>query len=537
MKSIFRARTPLITILATVAISPTAFSTPSLEYGGYLREYISLNLEDHPDINRFTGEKLGGKGQLSMVRTTLKLEGSADFDWAKFVAIYRSDREQHTSYLNKLEDFARDSSFTPSPPAPVAVPPGLGRGFLDIYDKDELREAYVSIPISDRVRMIFGKQQVVWGETDVIRVTDIIEGYDNRWRSIFEGENEELRKPLILANTIITFPSIDSTLQLIFRPGWDSRSAPINDQDLYGGRWAPQTYRGVDAFFAAPKNTNHSSGDTKDANYGFRWTSMLGQINYSLMYYRGINLDPVVNSAFNPFGDAPTTATGAETIYPMIETFGMSLNAYIAPADTVLRGELAYVPNAPYNIRGFYSPFPPLIGVLPPSLVPSVAQATGVPGLGGIREKNTLKAMIGFDKNINLRSLFKTNRSSLWSTQIFDQWIPNWDKSDDLIEVFGHGAPRKEHWTVLTSTLFLSYRHDRLNPSATLVYDVSSKDTVLVPAVDFVFGDHWRLRTEANIFLPHSSRKPSDSPLETDTNLFGTFANNSQLLVRLTYNF
>lgn len=505
---------------------------PSFEFLGYVREHIAVKLEDSPDINLATGKPFGGKGELSMARTTGKFEGHADFGWAKFVGIYRIDREARTSYLRDLEDSAVASSFTPSPPAPAPIPPGLGNEFLDQYDKDEVREAYTSFDIG-RVNARLGKQQVAWGETDVIRVTDVVQGYDNRWRSILEFENEELRKPLVMANLTIAVPEFDGSLQLLYRPGWDGKDrAPVNDVELRGGRWAAQTSKGVDSLFRAPFNLEHSSGNTDDANYGVRWSGDYRQIGYSLMYYRGLTLDPIVNTVFNPFGDTPTALGGAEIIFPMTETYGLTFNAYAGAIDSVIRGEFAYSPNTPYNVRGFNTTFP--VGPFGP---PSIALLTGSAGLGGVIEKATLKSMIGIDKNINLQKLLKTNRPSLWTSQIFDQWIPHWRESDDLVDLFGFGAPKKEHWTVFTSVLALSYRHDTVNPSFTLVYDLSNKDAIFVPGIDFVLGDHWRLKVDADIMLPHSSRKPSDNGLESDTNLFGTFANNSQLNVRLSYYF
>lgn len=505
---------------------------PTYEFLGYVREHVALKLEDSPDINMATGEEFGGKGKLSMARTTGKFEGHVDFGWAKFVGIYRIDREARTSYLRDLEDSAVASSFTPSPPAPFPIPAGLGSEFLDQYDHDEVREAYTSFDVG-RITARLGKQQIVWGETDVIRVTDVVQGYDTRWRSILEFENEELRKPLIMANLTIAVPELNGSLQLLYRPGWDGRDrAPINDVELRGGRWAAQTAKGVDSLFRAPYNFEHSTGNTDDPNYGARWSGDIGQIGYALMYYRGLNLDPIVNSVFNPFGDAPTVPGGAEIIFPKTETFGLTFNAYAGSIDSVIRGEFAYSPNTPYNVRGFKATFP--VG---PSGPPSIARLTGTAGLGGVVEKATIKSMIGIDKNVNLQGLLKTGRPSLWTSQIFDQWIPNWQQSDDLVDLFGFGAPKKEHWTVLTSVLALSYRHDTVSPSFTIVYDLSNKDAIFVPSVDFVLGDHWRLKVDADIMLPHSSRKPSDSTLETDTNLFGTFANNSQLNMRLSYYF
>lgn len=513
-----------------IAFSPNLFAAPEYEFLGYIREHVSIKLQDSPEISAATGKKFGGKGELSMARTTVRLEGHAKFEDIKFVGIFRADREQRTSYLKDLEDSAVASSFTPPGPGGPAIPSGLGDAFLDEYDNSELREAYAAFDVGNRFNFRLGKQQIVWGETDVLRVTDVVQGYDTRWRSILEFENEELRKPTIMANVTIAMPELSGSLQLLFRPGWDSKDAAINDVDLHGGRWAGQPGKGVDALFRAPQNFEHSSGDTDDANYGFRFSGDYNQIGYSLMYYRGLTLDPVVNSAFNPFGDAP--AGGAEIIYPMTETYGFTFNAYATPLDTVFRGEFAYSPNTPYNIRGFATTFP--VGPFGP---PSIAALTGTSGLGGIKEKATFKTMIGVDKNLKLQGLLGTSRDSLWTSQIFDQWITNWDEDDDLTDLFGYGAPKKEHWTVLTSVLALSYDYDTINPSVTLVYDLSNKDVIFVPGVDFVFGDHWRLKIDADIMLTASSKKPTDSALETDTNLFGTFANNSQLNFRLSYYF
>ncbi len=508
------------------------FAAPEYEFLGYVRQHVAVKLQDSPEISAATGKKINGKGKLSMSRTTVRLEGHATFDDVKFVGIFRSDRERRTSYLKDLEKSAVASSFTPSPPAPAAIPAGLGDAFLDEYDNDELREAYVSFDLGDRYTFRLGKQQIVWGETDVLRITDVVMGYDTRWRSILESENEELRKPLIMANVTIGLPELNGSLQLVFRPGWDDDEAPINNVDLEGGRWAGQPGKGTDALFRAPYNFDHSSGDTKDANYGLRFSGEYNQIGYSLMYYRGLTLDPVVNSAFNPFGDAPTAPGGAEVIFPMTETYGFTFNAYATPIDTVFRGEFAYSPNTPYNIRGFATTFP--VGPFGP---PSIAALTGTSGLGGIKEKSTLKSMIGIDKNLSLQGLLGTGRDSLWTSQIFDQWITNWDEDDDLADLFGYGAPKKEHWTVLTTVLAMNYDYDTINPSLTLVYDLSNKDVIFVPGVDFVLGDSWRLKIDANIMLSASSKEPGDSPLETDTNLFGTFANNSQLNFRLSYYF
>ena len=71
-------------------------------------------------------------------------------------------------------------------------------------------------------------------------------------------------------------------------------------------------------------NWHHSNGDTDDPNYGFRWAGTLGKVEYSLAYYQTLNLDPVVNTIFNPFGDAPLNGFAGSSIPKWICTASRS---------------------------------------------------------------------------------------------------------------------------------------------------------------------------------------------------------------------
>lgn len=490
---------------------------PKFELHGYVREYVGVNLQDHPEPDK-KGRPIDGRGQISMARSTLKLEGSADFDVIKFVAIGRADYEIKTAYLKKLED--------------SAIAKGSGKFLHDQYDRNELREFYATFDVGDRLTFKLGKQQVVWGETDVLRGTDIIQGYDTRWRSILENENEELRKPLIMLNAMINFPEVDGTLQLIYRPGWDQSKNVTNSGDMFGGRWAAQPFKGVNSFVAAPLNFHHSKGDTDDANYGFRWSGIVSQVNYSFLYYRGLSLDPVVNSVFRPYGEAPKSPTGAEMIFPEVDTYGFTFNAFSDSLDAVMRGEFAYTPNKPYNIAGYTTGSP----LLPPFL--TVAAATGTAGLAGIKEKKTLTSMLGLDKNlVSLQKLLGTDRPVFWTSQIFDTWLVNYKKRDDIVDLFGYGDVKPEHWTVFTSVVSLSYQNGTISPSLGFVYDITNKDAILIPGIDLIIGDHWRIHGDLNFFIPDGTRGPTTNPFERKTHLFGTFDNNNQMNVRVSYYF
>lgn len=462
---------------------------------------------------------------------------------------------------------------------------GAQNRFTPDYDENDfhdiMRELYVTFDVGDRTHFKLGKQQIVWGETDFFRAMDIIHGYDLSWRSFLETENEELRKPLIMANVEIDIPEWGGSLQLVYRPGWDEGDDIGNRGALEGGRWAPQPWggAGVTQSIIGPYNYHHSDGDVRDDNYGFRWSGVWNQIGYSLAYWRGADTDGLVNrnpvlGGSNTFSDFESGGNLTELLFPKIETFGLSLNAYVESLDIVARSELAFTPNKPYNTGtntfvdliafglgcddgnpatcGFgAAPQFTALSVLrndpdnlantlydPTDLATSNAALTlKVAGLGPVVEKDTLRIMLGFDKNLNLMSLLGTQRPSFWTVQLFDTWIVNFDKDDDIVDLFGFSAPKREHSTILTNALVLNYAYDTINPGLAVGVDLGNFDMFLIPSVDFVFGDHWRLKLEADIFLPKHSKTGNLGYDENDTRLLGTLDNRDQLVARITYQF
>ncbi|MGK2942862.1 MAG: DUF1302 family protein [Immundisolibacter sp.] len=626
---------------AMLVASPAQAVT--FDYSGYIREHLSVNLQNSDEFKPtgdtsgvfLTGEKFGGQGDLSMWRHSGKLEATADFGLFRLSGIGRIARETRTKWNRDLQDaskigaalattgagfagppfflppgtqlFANGSAFT-SPTvnallgAPGCVQPfcpfadglvGFGGGTqddlaLEQYDSTELREAFVSFDIGDRTHFKLGKQQVVWGETDFFRAMDIIHGYDLRWRSFLEGENEELRKPLIMGNVIIDIPELAGALQLVFRPGWDNGEDMGETGAINGGRWAPSPWagNGTTSSLLGAYNYHHNLGDENDANYGFRWSGTLKQIGYSFAYYRGLANDglvvrnPAVGGATNLGQWEGGNFRLAELIYPMTETYGITLNGYSGVLDSVLRAEVALTPNKAYNTgtntfvdlfaylsaangaagggAGNFFPFPvllndpnnPLTGYTPdPTLNPfgittggtPVGAALSVPGLAGIVEKDTLKIMLGLDKQLGwTMNTLGTSRPSFWTVQLFDTWIMNYDKDDDILELFGFGAPAHAHKTILTNAFSFPYKYDTVTPGFALGVDLGTFDAFMIPSLDIAMGDHWRLRFEADIFLPRKVEKTnlgvtgSDS---NDTRLLGTLHDRDQFVARITYQF
>lgn len=509
--------------LAVVALLAAGSSAPALaqdvHFGGYVRTWASFNLQNPPETTE------NDRYDLSMLRATALLDADATFGSAKLKAVGRLDGEYKTKYLKRLDDL-----------------PGQSGKLISEYNKAELREFYADIPAGDRVSFRLGKQQLVWGETDFFRAMDVVHGFDYSWRSFLEVENEELRKPLVLANMRIKVPEANGTLQAFIRPGWDRGKDIGNTYDLFGGRWANQPNKGFNFFgpSAVPGvnlteyDYDHPAGKKDDVTGGLRWTGSAGNVNYSFAYLKTFNNDPVVNPNAGTFDfivcGAATAGCGGSTsyqkapkaalgdfIYPKVDVFGFTANGYSSTLDAVLSTEIAVTRDAAFNVGSNF-----LFGNLP--------------GFGGVIRKNTLVTMFRADKQINLAGLIGTSRPSFASLQLFNTRVLSYKESDDIVYLAGFGMKRKQDSALLTMILAMNYDNDRINPTIAAGWDVTYGGGFFIPSVEFALGDAWRLRTEADLFF-NRGRNKQPGQVESRTGLMGYFANNNQLVMRLTRQF
>ncbi|WP_218568370.1 DUF1302 family protein [Pseudomonas sp. H9] len=472
--------------------------------GGYVRGWSSFNLKDAPET------RADDKGKLSMVRSSLMLDADAVTGPLSWKAIARLDKEVMTDYQDDLQDINRSMVNTGAR--------GRGSDLMGEYDQAELREFYFDYEY-DRVKFRVGKQQVVWGETDFFRAMDVVQGFDYRWRSFLEPENEELRKPLIMLNTTLQVPELDGSLQVLVRPGLDAHNAIGNSVDFYGGRWAPQPYRGTDFFSVVDTDYDHPQGDNEKVTAGLRWAGLIGDVNYSLAWLKSYQGDPVINSRFNPYKKTPKGILG-DAIHPEITVIGATASTYVAAADAVFSTELVYTQDAAFNLGS-----EPLFGGAVP------------PGFGGIKRKDTFTSMVRMDKTVDLTRLLGTSRPSFLSTQLFNTRVLGFSKDDDLVELAAFSAKKKRNTTLLTTVLQMNYRNDTINPSLAGGVDVGNGGGFLIPAVEFVMGDNWRLRAEADLFFAAGNSNESAQDDSSSTRLFGYFDNHDQLVLRLTRQF
>jgi hypothetical protein len=519
----------------------------TFSYNGYLRSTIAVGLEDHDETNA------DDKWRMTQAELTLNLDFDIKTGPLNWKVITRFDKEHQTDYLDDLQErmdaVGLNGNYSGAQPQ---------RGdFMDQYETtdevfDWLRELYFDVNLfDDRLLVRVGRQQLVWGESDFFQAMDVVHGYDYRGRLFYEN-NEEWRKPLMLFNFNLDLYELGGSLNWYIRPGWDREEDMGSSFNIEGGRWIPHPYRGVDfTQFTDSYNEDHDSGDWSDMTYGIRWNGSWGSIGYSLAYLKTYNPSPIVNPHSTSVNTLPTNIIGLFTsgpsfaygeepenpntalgdwMYPEIDVFGFTINGFNSAMDATLSAEIAFIPNKPYNYGSLDS---------------------DLPGWNGVKEKDTLNIMLRIDKEFKWMDTLGTHRPSLSSIQLFDTWILGHDDKDQLVEFASFGSKKKEHQAYLTVFTLLNFHRDTINPSFVIGTDLSKGGGFAIPAVEFVWGDDWRLKVEADLWWNDGDVKKVCTDAATQacdvTGLLGQredgagfmdwFAEDNQVVFKLTRQF
>lgn len=351
--------------------------------------------------------------------------------------------------------------------------------YPDFNDElDFIREFYVSadkyLSNGDVLNITAGKQQVVWGKTDLFRVLDVVNPVDYSRHNIYD-ELEDIRIPqwMLTAewrmgpNTVLD----DSNLSFI----WNIDKFRPNNLGTCG-----QAYRILDAgcFFASgvgPVPVIHDvkeyDWDLSNTQFGIKWEGVYGDTTFSVnalhyrqqlpsLHFRG---NPSFNpAAFNPMNPAtfPFQSDGIFDIhFPRVTLLGGSVDYYSMAMDAVWRLETAYT-------KGEELPR----------------------DTGGHQKTDMLRYVIGFDKNIVIPAL-GTRSAFLFSSQIFGEHIL--DHQSDM--------PNDEDNWIATLMFKGWYINNRLSPQIIVAHDVAAKATVVAPSVEYLVDDAWKINLALNI--------------------------------------
>ncbi len=399
----------------------------------------------------------------------------------------------------------------------------------------ELWEAYADFtrgPLFLRI----GRQNLAWGETDIFRLLDGINPLDNTFGGIFE-DLDDRRIPLWMVRSSYNLgdlgPVSSLTVESFLVPGTvDAHVAP----------WAP---RGTPYAVPLPSLLAPSlriitpDRGWSESRWGVRVQGVVAEsLNLAFAHYQTFLDVPTLRSKVigsPPVLDLNALQTWGE--FPEVRITGASMNYWESMTDIVFRSEVAWFWNEPVFIPEINNStlFGPQLELPDPLLdflagvLPVDIRKLGLKGLplnprsGSIPRKDILRYMVGFDKQVWIRPLNKTNTFFL-SGQYFGQWVPDYDgrmRQEALIYPSLKDYPKvKEFEHVFTAMLNTLYLSGTIQPQIAFACDVRGA-WLVQPSVNMIYEPF-------RIMLQYSA-------IQGAFTNFGVFRDRDQVSLMLSY--
>jgi len=397
--------------------------------------------------------------------------------------------------------------------------------FQEFNDRaDFIRELYADFDINfDNGNILstrLGKQQVIWGRTDLFRVLDVINPVDYSRNNIYD-ELEDIRIPMWILRTDYRMGPTEvfdglAFDDLNFQVVWNFDKFRPHDIGQCG---QPNVMLDAGCFFRGMNNLWENGGtvanfagatpdgglatDFGPGQIGIRkahmpsWSLSNTQLGLKLEGVYGdlgFSLNALTYRSQLPSlrGGIPATNgfTGETAVWPSLIAFdihfprvnlvGGSLDYYSQGIDTVFRVETAYTSGEEFANtlrKELYS------------------------------ESDVLRYVIGADKNIFIPAL-NESQAFLFSGQIFGQHILDHEREQ---RTYGEaGIPDYEHnWT---ATLLMQgfYMNGRLTPKIITAHDFRAQATAIAPSVDWLVNDNFKLTLGGNFKVGNGAREFDD---------------------------
>lgn len=398
---------------------------------------------------------------------------------------------------------------------------------------DWIREFYVAgdydLANGNQLGFKVGKQQIVWGRTDLFRVLDVINPVDYSRNNIYD-ELEDIRIPQWMAEVEYRWGATkfldDINLAFVwnfdkFRPsnlGQAGQPYQILDAgSLFRGLancWengctvsnfpVPDPVNGGVAGLGAVdfgpgvigiREVDLPDWSLSNTQFGAKLEGLKNGVGFSLNFLETRQQLPSLRGTapsidpFNPFvvDDYPY-ALAFDIKFPRVTLVGGSLDFYVDPILTAFRVEVAATDG---------EEFPD----------------TSAPDL--YSESDVVRWVVGADRNTFIPWLNK-RRAFLFSAQIFGQHLLDHNESLGAT-VPGLPPPGKvgmADWeNNYTFTLLVQgwYMNDRLNPQVIMAHDYESGHTTIAPAIEWLIDDHWQLTLRANYKIDDGVSKWDDN--------------------------
>ena len=438
-------------------------------------------------------------------------------------------------------------------------------------DHGWLREIYIdaTMPVNngDEINFRIGRQQVVWGRTDLFRVLDQVNPIDFSIQSIYE-EFEDSRIPVGIFSAEYRAGAVGAFDDLNFQVIWNFEKFRPN---VLGQGGQPYNILLAGDLFRALKNcwdngctvNNFAGGLAPDGNLATDFAPhVIGIRDVHLPGWDfdqgGVRLEGVFRSvgfsvnAMTFYSQLPSLRSGIPGVNPFL---GDLIPPQFCPPTTPSPGlwspafgacPLGFNPIDPTDTPGHFRerqyvpafdihfPRVTLVGAsadfyidpLKSAFRVEVAHTSGeeFPDTSKERlfsESDVVRWVIGWDRPTYFKWL-NPRRTFLLSGQIFGQHLLDHESISHPITGRQVGYQIRESDFLGTFLIQGFYRQDRILPRLIIGHDFRANATVLGPGLDYLISDHLRLIIGANIKLGTGPRMADDG---RTANAFPPFTN------------
>ncbi|VAW52301.1 hypothetical protein MNBD_GAMMA05-161 [hydrothermal vent metagenome] len=315
------------------------------------------------------------------------------------------------------------------------------------HSQAELREFYLDTSIKDSIVML-GKQQVVWGKSDGLKVLDIVNPQD--FREFILDDFDQSRIPLWTVNAEIPINNVTLQLLLIPDQSYHEFATPGSSYPFTSPIIIPPTPAGANVLV---KPTITPDKILQDADAGFRLSTFTHGWDLTFNYLYHYDDTPVIFRTINN-----TTAGLNISITPQYKRThligGTFSNTF---GDLTLRGEVGYLSDR-------YIP-------------------TNNPlDNDGVVNTGEFKYVIGFD--------WYGLSNTLLSTQLFQTYLNNHEA----------GMIQEKLNTKLTFLIKQEYMNETLHAEILFLHDLDYEDGMLRPKLSYEYNDKVNIYAGADIF-------------------------------------
>jgi len=455
-----------------------------LTLNGFLRTQVGIHIaESNPNL-AYMGED---NHHLSMWRNWVQLE--PNYQVTDNLSVY-----SRLTFAN--ENARMDDSIHSFEAFPKDYP-----GDLKMEDDNnmlEVAEIYADYENEAETLWVrLGKQQVSWGQSDGLRLLDVVNPLDQSWHGVnllepYLEAFDNLRESIWMARVTAAIPSCiedlhDVQLEMLAIPNFVPSTLPAPGSPYH---LQPFTNLGL------PVDENLPEGE----EWGLRLMGVYKRLEWSLNYLYHYQ-DEGITDLRRVLVDGT-----AELDHPRVNSYGFGLS-YDDNLRTkaVYRVEFLYEPDAPYESG--QDPFGAMFG--------------------GPVDRRTVRYLIGIDRPTFVTWLNPTRTVSFGFQFIqFHVLEDRDDLEEDMITL--NGSSVKKTTTLLSFSADTGYMQDRVKPNFLFIYDERQSYYNQI-GCEFRFTDNWIGYAAVSYFGGEDKNAANSDP--------GSLYWMDEVMLRLTYQF